>query len=154
MFDGYPRGYGKDNYVRKTVSKASKELMKISKEYQNTQEVSTELANRFVVAMTKFDAAVQELISRSFYFRFQQSPTQALYFDSMVKMGFQNEDTHPIRNIRKVRNTMVHNYDFISTFKKIFDNESKFEFFESSVTAVKKIVDRECSFMHQQEAAA
>ncbi len=147
MFDGLSRGQGKNNQVRKTASRASKELLAIAQKYKETQTITDETAEKFMILMTKFDSAVQELVSRSYFNRFRVNPTEQLYYESMRKMEFEKEDTFFVRNVRKVRNMLAHTYDFQLAFIHIFNNENKFDLFEKSILAVKKIADRECTRM-------
>lgn len=135
MFENYPMGKTSFRKIRKSIRSTRpkigdsiNEVLNLYKKYDSREYTKYEgddfalyvkNINIVVLTLTQFDSLIEEVVSRIYLFENKRVPTNLAYLDTIQKMNFPSGFVDDIRQLRQMRNSFCHSYDFLDTVENM-----------------------------------
>ena len=116
------------------IEDASNTLIGISRDLfieENRERV--DLAQQMVLSLIQLDTAIEESYSRLYQKTFFEKTHNAVYHESLYKLGLSADQVFHARNLRGLRNKFCHTLSFHREMKKICKDERSLLFFQETI---------------------
>ena len=119
------------------INEASNNLLNISCELFIAENQEREdLAQQIVLSLIMLDSAIEESYSRLYKKTFLEHPSNALFHESLYKLGLTGDQVFAVRNLRGLRNSFCHTVQFVKQMRKICKSNESIVFFQSTILNV------------------
>jgi len=127
----------KKHVLALAIDEASNRLLNISCElFKEDNKAREDLAKEIVLSLIMLDSAIEESYSRLYKKTFLIHPSNAVFHESLYKLGLTSNQVFAVRNLRGLRNSFCHTVQFVKQMQKICKSHESIVFFQSTILNV------------------